>query len=121
MDALTWRRSRLRAAGFASSTGFARRTRVATEAAGISRRLPWLMRLGLARSCRFCCGRVRCLGRGGRLFNRFRRHLPCGARFGVVLLEAAVFVLAARPAMAPLVSTHTIGHRGSYPKWHLEQ
>src|SRR5436309_7286387 len=51
------------------------------------------MALRLGRSYCSYCGRVRCLGYGGRLFNRFRRHLPCGARFRVVLLEAAVFVL----------------------------
>src|SRR5207237_1176207 len=87
--------------GLASSPGFARRTRAATEATGISRRLPRLLALRLGRSYRSYCGRVRCLGYGGRLFNRFRRRLPCGARFRVVLLEAALFVLAARSASAP--------------------
>ena len=106
--------SRLRAADLASSSGFARRTRAVTEATGIAPRLPRLMVLAPGRSYRFYYGRVRCLGYGGRLLNRFRRRLPCGARFGVVLLEAAVFVLAARAAMARLVASRSSDRRCSH-------
>src|SRR3954466_10757014 len=72
------------------------------------------MALGLGRSY-FYCGRVRRLGYGGRLFNRFRGRLPCAIRCRVVLLEAAVLVLAAPAAMARLVafgsSDRRCGHR----------